>query len=428
MKKMYFFALAAAGLMTACSSDDAVSNGGGADETALVPIQIGVSPVSVTTRGTGTVGGTDAETNKWANEKVNVYMFEKGTMTLAEFKFDDEGETQSHKIYENKEFTAPASQDSVTTLKDASNAIEYYPMTGSFDFWGYRIDDATTDGDYGAPKAVTAEGAAVADGSTAAAYVTKFTIDGSQDIMRGKAELTADQKSLIGTGNEERAYSAFAARKGVQPVIDFEHLLTRFTFQVVPGSASAAGITDPVITGYKAVKVEGIKIVSKNKATLPVAYTAEYTNNGLTFDEESTGELALKSADKDGSTGKLKNLTAVSLDNKWNSDTKTGTATTIGSALLVAPGETSYEMILSLSQEVPTSTVAGDNNSYGAATKKQNLTLPIKMTAEEEGEAKKFEAGHSYNVVITVYGLEQIKVDANLSMWKEDAGINIDAQ
>ena len=123
----------------------------------------------------------------------------------------------------------------------------------------------------------------------------------------------------------------------------------------------------------------------------------------------------------------MNDLEAVSLDNKWNSDTKTGTATTIGSALLVAPGETSYNMILSLSQEVPTSTEEGDDN-YGAATKKQNLTLPIKMTAEEEGEAKKFEAGHSYNVVITVYGLEQIKVDANLSMWKEDAGINIDAQ
>ncbi len=422
---MYFFALAAAGLMTACSSDDAVSNGGGADKTALVPIQIGVSPVSVTTRGTGTVGGTTDETNKWANEKVNVYMFKKGTMDLAKFEFDDAGGTASHEIYNNKVFTAPASEDSVATLVDDNKDIEYYPMTGEFDFWGYRIDDAATETGYEAPKAVTADGSDATGETTAAAYVTKFTIDGSQDIMRGKAELTDDQKTNIGEGNEGRAYSAFAARKGVQPVIDFEHLLTRFTFQVVPGSASAAGITDPTITGYEAVKVESIKIVSKNKATLPVAYTADYTNNGLTFEDETTAELALKSAEKDGESGNLKELEAVSLKDTWNEIDCTGTPTTIGSALLVAPGETSYNMILTLSQDVPTK---DDSSNPEVKTKTQKLTLPIAIKVAEGTEAKKFEAGHSYNVVITVYGLEQIKVDANLSKWEEGDGINIDAQ
>ncbi len=425
---MYFFALAAAGLMTACSSDDAVSNGGGADKTALVPIQIGVSPVSVTTRGTGTVGGTTDETNKWANEKVNVYMFKKGTMDLAKFEFDDADGTASHEIYNNKVFTAPASEDSVATLVDDNKDIEYYPMTGEFDFWGYRIDDATTDEGYGdGPKAVTADGGDATGETTAAAYVTKFTIDGSQDIMRGKAELTDDQKSAIGEGNEGRAYSAFAARKGVQPVIDFEHLLTRFTFQVVPGSASAAGITDPSNENYKAVKVESIKIVSKNKATLPVAYTAEYTNNGLTFEGGSTAELALKGTTK-GIDGNLEDFSGLLLTSElWDSDTNKGTATSVGSALLVAPGETSYNMILTLSQDVPTKDAA-DNPEV--KTKTQKLTLPIQMTAAEGAEAPTFKAGHSYNVVITVYGLEQIKVDANLSKWEvdENGEINIDAQ
>ncbi len=425
---MYFFALAAAGLMTACSSDDAVSNGGQPDETALVPIQIGVSPTEVITRGTGTVGGTTAETNKWNNEKVNVYMFNKGTMKLAKFEFDNEGGTTSHEIYNNKTLTAPVSTDSVVTLTDDEKDIEYYPMKGNFDFWGYRIDDATllneTDGiDYtSGPVAVDAQGAKVEDAANAVAYVTKFTIDGSQDIMRGKATLTPAQKETMG-GDADRVYSAFAARKKVQPVIDFEHLLTRFTFQVVPGSASAAGITDPEISGYKAVAVRGIKIKSKNTATLPVAYTGDDADNGITFADD-VAELSLK-ASTAGDDGKLEDFpeAGISLEGTWNDGS--ATATNIGSALLVAPGETSYEMILTLSQDVPTSS---DSENPNVQTKQQNLTLPIEIKVADGEEAKPFEAGHSYNVVITVYGLEQITVDANLSMWKPDANIGIDAQ
>ena len=79
MRKSIFFAAAFAGVLCSCSQDEAIEGGmaSGAQE-GLVPIEIGVAQVkSTVTRGTGTVGTTDEETNTWAGQKFNVYMFNK---------------------------------------------------------------------------------------------------------------------------------------------------------------------------------------------------------------------------------------------------------------------------------------------------------------------------------------------------------------
>ena len=63
MKKMFLFALAAAGMLTACSNDDTLG-GNGEQNVSEQQIRLGVASSKVQTRGTGTVGGmTDAEVN-----------------------------------------------------------------------------------------------------------------------------------------------------------------------------------------------------------------------------------------------------------------------------------------------------------------------------------------------------------------------------
>ena len=84
MKKMLFLALAAAGMLTACTSNDDL----GANENndlALQKIKLGVATnATVQTRGTGTVGGVKPEENKWNGQYFWVYMLQQGTMKVAQ--------------------------------------------------------------------------------------------------------------------------------------------------------------------------------------------------------------------------------------------------------------------------------------------------------------------------------------------------------
>lgn len=92
MKKMFFFALAAAGMLTACSNDDTLG-GNGEQNVSEQQIRLGVASSKVQTRGTGTVGGmTDAE-NVWAGQTLWVYMLQKGSMDLAYYKAPAVGTT-----------------------------------------------------------------------------------------------------------------------------------------------------------------------------------------------------------------------------------------------------------------------------------------------------------------------------------------------
>lgn len=112
-------AVASLGLLASCSSDDDLSTGGKND---LQQIKIGMGvQANVATRGTGTVGAVGAENNKWANQTVNVYMLNKGTLDLAKFGEDP--------IYNNTVLTTPDGNASgiATELVDGVAQYKYYP-------------------------------------------------------------------------------------------------------------------------------------------------------------------------------------------------------------------------------------------------------------------------------------------------------------
>lgn len=135
MKKLFLMgAVASLGLLASCSSDDDLSTGGnGKDGLQQIKIGMGVQATVGATRGTGTVGSVGAENNKWAGQAINIYMFNKGTLDVAQFDGVD--------IYNNAEFYAPtAASTGLATAADHS--VKYYPTQSAFDFWGYRLDDA----------------------------------------------------------------------------------------------------------------------------------------------------------------------------------------------------------------------------------------------------------------------------------------------
>lgn len=415
MKKMFFFALAAAGMLTACSNDDTLG-GNGEQNVSEQQIRLGVASSKVQTRGTGTVGGmTDAE-NVWAGQTLWVYMLQKGSMDLAYYKSPAVGTTAAAEteVFNNKKFKAPNTADNTKSglATTADGTIAYYPVSDNYDFWGYRVDDAAVGGDP-VVKTVDDTGAEV-EANVATKRVVDIKIDGSQDIMAGKAVPSADEVAKLG-GYADNFYSAYAARKGVQPNITFNHLLTRFTFEVRAGSKATAGL--PAGGNTEAVKVTGVSVNSKTTGTLTVAYTGATKEAAdlLTFTGDASPlKLQQRSATAVDNNDPLVALEPVSLT--WTDENAAmGDVLKIGEALLVAPGETEYPLTIALSQDVL--------QKVGEA--KVTMPLEQKATIKMDG-AKKFEPGKSYKVTITVYGLEDIRVTATLVPWADGGSIDID--
>lgn len=415
MKKMFFFALAAAGMLTACSNDDTLG-GNGEQNVSEQQIRLGVASSKVQTRGTGTVGGMTDTENVWAGQTLWVYMLQKGSMDLAYYKSPAVGTTAAAEteVFNNKKFKAPNTADNTKSglATTADGTIAYYPVSDNYDFWGYRVDDAAVGGDP-VVKTVDDTGAEV-EANVATKRVVDIKIDGSQDIMAGKAVPSADEVTKLG-GYAENFYSAYAARKGVQPNITFNHLLTRFTFEVRAGSKATAGL--PAGGNTEAVKVTGVSVNSKTTGTLTVAYTGATKEAAdlLTFTGDASPlKLQQRSATAVDNNDPLVALEPVSLT--WTDENAAmGDVLKIGEALLVAPGETEYPLTIALSQDVL--------QKVGEA--KVTMPLEQKATIKMDG-TKTFEPGKSYKVTITVYGLEDIRVTATLVPWADGGSIDID--
>lgn len=425
MKKLFLMgAVASLGLLASCSSDDDLSTGGnGKDGLQQIKIGMGVQ-ANVATRGTGTVGAVGAENNKWAKQTVNVYMLNKGTLDLAKFGEDP--------IYENTVLTTPTDNASgiATELVENVPQYKYYPTTKTaFDFWGYRLDDAdvTAAGDQdGSATAAAIKSNKFVPYTSGDSLLIGFKIDGTQDIMAGKAVPTEEE--ITKCGGEDNIYSAFAARRDVQPNIKFEHLLSRLNFQVLDGKKTET--TDP----DKAVKVTGITVKSKATGKLVIAYQGEATTFANVSDqlivdkyEDPEAEAALytdlKVMQRTDGAPLTQNLEALEpVTPAWNNGM--AMATQVGEALLAIPAD-KYEITINLKQKVQ---VKGDKltpQEGDFEEKEYTYEADLKNTVNPE---KGFEPGYSYNVTITVYGLSEIQITTTLTPWKDGGNIEMNPE
>ena len=392
MKKLFLMgAVASLGLLASCSSDDDLSTGG-KNDLQQIKIGMGVQTTVGATRGTGSVGSVGEANNKWAGQAINIYMFNKGTLDLA--KWDD-----GIAIYDDAAFYAPtAASTGLATAADHS--VKYYPTQSSFDFWGYRLDDAIK----GKP-AVSEDGTKQEVG---------FELNGSQDIMVGKA--TPDEEDLAKCADETKIYSAYAARRGVQPDIVFKHLLSRLVFSVTGGNKDACNDT-------YGVKVTGITVKSKYTGKLIVAYTqdAEVTNELVPTEDVKDLELMQRNdADTQGNNNLIP---LVAQGPKWDDAEDKAIKTNIGEAILAVPAD-QYELTIELSQKVKTQEAYNDGTEHEAVyeDKTFSYTDVIKLTDDV------FKAGYSYNVNITVYGLSEIKINTTLTPWIDGGNIDMNPE
>lgn len=329
MKKSFYFALAlTAGLFASCSSDDLTADapGGAIDvnDNDAVQINVNVDNPTQYTRGTGSVTGTT-----WGGQTFNLFMFERGTFNPAQYDAAPEGseEPDMQDIYNNAVMTTTPGSSIAQQVIDAENHIQYqyFPTIGRFSFWAYRADDAAdmTEGDEPQPivKYTDANGAD-AEGDAATQVRIPFTIDGTQDLMVAETNTEAAKNRLMeleGLDEDDAAdyvYSAYAARREVNPTMKFYHQLTRLQFKVKAANRQASNMADALAEGedyIRGIKVTKVEVWSKSTGSLIVAYKGEdpgkriVWNDGqnweakATFDPENTTltPFELKSRDSD---------------------------------------------------------------------------------------------------------------------------------
>jgi len=508
MKKYFKFAVvAAAGMLASCSSDSLIAGSDPNIEPTTeerVPIKINVATPQLTakgaTRGIGTVGDVEGGANVWLKEKVNVFMFNKGTLDLAR----EDPEDENTALYNNTVLTTPNNDDSgianELTEGDTRIVYKYYPMAGNYDFWGYFIDDASSAHDaedavlyadateYNAAKGTeltdeqfagltdeqktkTPAVEAVEPFTIGASEVTvPFAINGSQDLMVAKAVPTEDQQDIIDAAafgeDKKRFYSAYAARRDIQPDMKFEHLLTRLTFSVLAGNEkslkkydSGTGTYVDYQNGdiYGGVFVKSITVKSKNTGNIIAAYTGDPrpTTALISFDQENVEDYANFSLQTERVNGQVYPLYYFYGDGEpaqfdgWNNlaqmqalltvggahwdyvqkptaikdpEDEDQIGETIGGALLVST-EDSYEVKIVLGQYLLVEDSypdAGDNPVY-----KVKYATYEKEIALEDGD---FAQGYSYNVKMTLYGFERIDIKTTLAPWLEGNEISFDAE
>lgn len=244
----------------------------------------------------------------------------------------------------------------------------YYEEGTTYDFFGYYIDDALDVTVNNGEPDLYDEGWAV-----------WLNLNGQQDIMHA----TTDRALAAADGGVslERVYSAYAARRGVQPELVFQHALSRFRFRLLSGSASAT----------QKVTVDALSVEADTRAALVVAGPqAGYFIHG------NAGWLNLPMA------------SAVHLP------AANGTQTPLDGCIMVTPGFDSYKLRLHLNQEGVTDSPA---NTSELVIKMEDLvgaTEPLSV------------AGHSYWVNITVYGLNEIVLSVSLADWDVVGTVEVD--
>lgn len=388
MKKFFFFAIAALGMMAGCQKQSVDTTP--VDENTPVAVTFGINAPKVEVTKTKALGGLD----EWNKQTLYVYGFAHSVKDFAaEEAFIDNVAVEAPVAAPAGDVNAKGDVIPQNPVLDdegqptgTTEPFYYAPDNTIYDFYGYYVDDAAS---------------AVPTKEADRIYVP-VTITGGQDIMLAKADKIKDVENT--TVDPLRAYSAYSARHFVKPTLKFEHQLARFNFYVVAGSATT-------VEAGKEITVTDVKIKdAKVSADLNIVGA----NRGL-VDNAASATLADLTLMQKGTDG-LEALEPVGPAAYYaDPDVRKENKTKVGESIMVIPGEDSYEMVFSLKQA-----------NVAAPVPTEPITLKIEDFGVEAAADGEFMAGKQYNVTITVYGLEQVVISAELDQWENGGDYGYD--
>ena len=372
MKKLFFFAAAAIGMLAGCQKQNEEHS---VNENTPVAMQLGATTATYTV--------TKAAVNEWdAVDGTTVFVYGlKNT------------ETGYAELFGNYE----------TKVKDAATALEIYEDKTVGAERPYFYEEGLTYDFFGYYKG----GADLTVGSLTNNEVSHtVTFDGSHDLMYAHTDKTADIVKAAATNAKANdvtfadVYSAWAARRDVQPNLIFKHALTKFNF-IVEGKNDASESVTVTEVSVKSVNTGSLKVVGDvNTLGFTAAAVAETDLYLKNADDTDLSELDVKN-------GVKQLVGAIQDDPGTPEDEKDENA-----SLMVAPEMPELKVVVKMV-----------NNEYGDnPLPNYEFTVAAKDVVRNDGETMTaFKAGEAYNITINVYGPEEIKVTATLTDWN-DAG------
>lgn len=403
MKKLFFYAAAAVAMLASCQKNEIASVPVQTiDDSKAAAILFGIDAPALTVTP-AVKGAVDA----WDSTKVFVYGIKEERNANLEVLALGAGRYDFSDILIN-DYETFANPTRVTEFEglsalavyaDKTTEMPYYYAEGeTYDFFGYHLGGAY---------------AGAADKTATDVITYPVTIYGNNDVMVAHTVRKNDVKKADAVHGvlESDLYSAWAARRAVQPTLKFKHALTRFNF-IVKGEGNAAGGKDDfsqvTITGIKLADMatEGTLTVVGDTAAL--GFVADYTANLDT--------LALKTVDATGN---------VDVDVTYVPEVVTvntnGDAAGNGSCLMVAPNLESVKVVVNMV-----------NNKFNNEPL-PNYDFEVKAESikgangQALGAGAKFEAGKSYNIIIKVKGPKDIQIEAALTDWVDGGDYEYDS-
>ena len=275
----------------------------------------------------------------------------------------------------------------------------YYDEDRRYEFFGYYVDDAATsvDAATGKPTPTVGEGA----------ITLPVSINGSQDLMLAYAHKDDDNKG-IGI-NVNRMYSAYSARKGIHPNLQFDHKLARFDVRVQSGDFK----TKPDLAAK--LTLAKVTVESHYDGTLYIANKDHNTNAPYLKVDETTSKPLDIWRPKDGVLSPL--------DETHNFKLVQGTGDDMTAPLLdagtvmVMPGKQKYTLYIGMLQ---------DEYSSGLVEYTSEIDFTHVVAAEGLEPDTEAVGGHQYYIDVIVYGLQGVEVLVSMTQWQEAGSFILD--
>lgn len=356
MKKNYLYILAAAAIFAACSNGDNFDEIKGGDNTPSVPVEDSEIEVVFGKATTATVEQAKtraALSDSWNNEQIAIWGVDRAPG--AAWNTPD-----SHLFGQTSPVTATVAAGGTVTFKDGPY---YYPMSSAISYSFYSCYPVPANNQVsGNPSAITCT----------------YAISGKEDIMWGAAE----GKDVIADGVNYSGFNALYFRKiqnAEVPNLKFQHCLTRLNFKALTGTGY--GETTPVA-------IKNIKVLN-----VPTGVRLAVAGNGagVLSTTGAIGDMSLYNGDIPMGDDLI--VPPTSTDKK--------DAASLGTVLLMPSQTGVYDLSV---------TLVGVDSDGNPIT--QEITGPVKIENKNG-----FVAGTQYNVILTAYGLQIVKVEATMGTW-----------
>ena len=322
----------------------------------------------------------------------------------------------------------PTQLDEKTGLYPSDKTTYYYGpyQDVGYNFFAYHIDDALTNTDLSSKPHRDRD-----------SVWYELEIDGTQDIMCGYApklteEVLNERYSELNITESERNrvlnignYSTYAAHRNIDPYVNVHHALSRLDFRAYPGRESANEVT-----------IDSIYVTCPNSGKLIVAHR-DPERVGFYVDPTKEDKLYLHEKpqivrSEDGTEVldilPCELIEAGKYEVEWKKEYE---GTTVTQREYVEVGG---NIILPSQQEYIISIVASQKRKEGqdpdmkmpTVVSTYRVSAPVREENKDADGNYWFMPGRYYTINVVIYGLQEIKVIANIDGWQYGGSIDVD--